>query len=90
VIHTALGDLIGMQEYPLPSAYADGRCDVLRTADDIVRRRRAPIKAQILRKRHFAAQVHLRLQTGEVIMAHVPSHHDHALVVDRDPRRVGR
>ncbi len=81
VVHTALGDLLDMQECPLPSAYPDGICDVLLRADDIVHDDAAPVKAQILRKAFRGSEFlyTLKLQSGESVMAHVPSHHDHAL-----------
>ena len=81
VVHTALGDLNDMQECPLPNAYPDGMCDVLLRADDIVHDDAAPVKAQILRKAFRGSEFlyTLKLQSGESVMAHVPSHHDHAL-----------
>ncbi len=81
VVHTALGDLVDMQECPLPDAYADGLCDVLLRADDIVHDDNAPVKAQILRKAFRGSEFlyTLRLKTGETAMAHVPSHHNHAV-----------
>ncbi|WP_096699352.1 ABC transporter ATP-binding protein [Polaromonas sp. AER18D-145] len=81
VVHTALGDLSDVLECPLPSAYPDGICDVLLRADDIVHDDAAPVKAQILRKAFRGSEFlyTLQLQTGETVMAHVPSHHDHAL-----------
>lgn len=81
VVHTALGNLSDMLECPLPGAYPDGLCDVLLRADDIVHDDAAPVKAQILRKSFRGSEFlyTLQLQTGETVMAHVPSHHDHAL-----------
>ena len=81
VVHTALGDLVDMQECPLPTAYADGLCDVLLRADDIVHDDDAPTKAKIVRKAFRGSEFlyTLRLHTGEMVMAHVPSHHNHAL-----------
>ncbi len=81
VVHTALGDLNDMQECPLPNAYPDGMCDVLLRADDIVHDDAAPVKAQILRKAFRGSEFlyTLKLRSGESVMAHVPSHHDHAL-----------
>jgi iron(III) transport system ATP-binding protein len=81
VVHTALGDLADVQECPLPDAYADGVCDVLLRADDIVHDDNAPVKAQILRKAFRGSEFlyTLQLKTGETVMAHVPSHHNHAL-----------
>jgi iron(III) transport system ATP-binding protein len=81
VVHTALGDFIDMQECPLPSAFPEGLCDVLLRADDIVHDDNAPVKAQILRKAFRGSEFlyTLQLKTGETLVAHVPSHHDHAL-----------
>jgi iron(III) transport system ATP-binding protein len=81
VVHTALGDLTDLEECPLPGAYANGLCDVLLRADDIVHDDDAPVKAQIMRKAFRGSEFlyTLRLATGEALMAHVPSHHDHAL-----------
>ena len=81
VVHTALGDLTDLEECPLPSAYAGGLCDVLLRADDIVHDDDAPVRAQIMRKAFRGSEFlyTLQLPTGETLMAHVPSHHDHAL-----------
>ena len=81
VVHTALGDFIDVQECPLPDAYPDGLCDVLLRADDIVHDDDAPVKAKILRKAFRGSEFlyTLQLKTGETLVAHVPSHHDHAL-----------
>ena len=81
VVHTSLGDLEDLQECPLPSAYPGGLCDVLLRADDIVHDDHAPVKAQILRKAFRGSEFlyTLRLSSGETVVAHVPSHHDHAL-----------
>jgi iron(III) transport system ATP-binding protein len=56
-------------------------CDVLLRADDIVHDDAAPVKAEIVRKSFRGSEFlySLRLQTGEMVMAHVPSHHDHKL-----------
>ena len=79
LVHTALGDLIDMDECPLPSAYPNGECDVLLRADDIVHDDDAPVKAQIVRKAFRGSEFlyTLKLKTGETVVAHVPSHHDH-------------
>jgi iron(III) transport system ATP-binding protein len=81
VVSTALGDLYDMQECPLPGAYPGGLCDVLLRADDIVHDDAAPVKAQIMRKSFRGSEFlyTLQLTSGETVMAHVPSHHDHAL-----------
>ena len=81
VVHTALGDLTDMTECPLPGAFASGECDVLLRADDIVHDDDAPVKAQIMRKAFRGSEFlyTLRLRTGETVLAHVPSHHDHKI-----------
>jgi iron(III) transport system ATP-binding protein len=81
VVSTALGELNDIQECPVPDAYPSGLCDVLLRADDIVHDDDSPVKAQILRKAFRGSEFlyTLRLHGGEVVMAHVPSHHDHAL-----------
>src|SRR5665647_1366566 len=78
VVHTVLGDLMDLQECPLPSAYAGGLCDVLLRADDIVHDDHAPVKAEILRKAFRGSEFlyTLRLASGDTVMALVPSHHD--------------
>jgi iron(III) transport system ATP-binding protein len=54
---------------------------VLLRADDIVHDDEAPVKAQIVRKAFRGSEFlyTLRLATGETLLAHVPSHHDHRL-----------
>ena len=81
VVSTALGNLTDLQECPVPSAYEGGLCDVLLRADDIVHDDNAPVKAQIVRKAFRGSEFlyTLQLATGESVVAHVPSHHDHAL-----------
>ena len=56
-----------------------GTCDVLLRADDIVHDDEAPVKAEILRKAFRGSEFlyTLRLDSGQTVMAHVPSHHDH-------------
>jgi len=79
VVQTALGALTDVAECPLPCAYPSGHCDVLLRADDIVHDDDAPVKAEILRKAFRGSEFlyTLRLRSGETVMAHVPSHHDH-------------
>ena len=79
VVHTPLGDLADVQECPLPDAFPGGECDVLLRADDIVHDDASPVKAQIERKAFRGSEFlyTLRLASGEQVMAHVPSHHDH-------------
>jgi iron(III) transport system ATP-binding protein len=79
VVHTAVGALADMQECPLPDAYPGGECDVLLRADDIVHDDASSVKACIERKAFRGSEFlyTLRLPTGERLLAHVPSHHDH-------------
>ncbi len=81
VVQTALGQLSDVAECPLPSAYAKGECDVLLRADDIIHDDDAPAKARIVRKAFRGSEFlyTLQLPTGETLMAHVPSHHDHKI-----------
>ena len=78
-VHTVLGALEDLQECPLPEAYPGGDCDVLLRADDIVHDDLSPVKARIERKAFRGSELlyTLRLASGEQVMAHVPSHHDH-------------
>jgi iron(III) transport system ATP-binding protein len=54
---------------------------VLLRADDIVHDDASPVQGQILRKAFRGSEFlyTLRLASGETVMAHVPSHHNHAL-----------
>lgn len=81
LVQTALGELSDAAECPLPTAYPDGECELLLRADDILHDDAAPVKAQIERKIFRGAEFlyTLRLASGERLMAHVPSHHDHQL-----------
>ncbi len=78
-LQTALGELEDANECLLPSAYPDGRCDVLLRADDVVHDDEAPVKACIERKVFRGAEFlyTLRLADGTQLVASVPSHHDH-------------
>ncbi|PKO27258.1 MAG: ABC transporter ATP-binding protein [Betaproteobacteria bacterium HGW-Betaproteobacteria-9] len=80
-VQTPLGALHDVEECPLPSAYESGLCDVLLRADDIVHDDLAPAKAQIVRKAFRGSEFlyTLRLPSGETLMTHVPSHHNHAV-----------
>ncbi len=81
VVQTPLGDLTDVAECPLPCAFAGGACDVLLRADDIVHDDHAPVKAEIIRKAFRGSEFlyTLRLASGETVMAHVPSHHNHKI-----------
>ena len=63
----------------LPETLSLGPCDVLLRADDIVHDDASPVRALIERKAFRGSEflLTLRLKTGEQVMAHVPSHHDH-------------
>jgi iron(III) transport system ATP-binding protein len=81
VVQTPVGELTDMAECPLPCAYAGGQCDVLLRADDIVHDDLAPVKAEIVRKSFRGSEFlyTLRLASGQMVLAHVPSHHDHRI-----------
>ena len=81
VVQTPLGDLTDVAECPLPCAFASGECDVLLRADDIVHDDAAPVKAEIIRKAFRGSEFlyTLRLESGQTVLAHVPSHHDHKI-----------
>lgn len=80
-VHTPLGEIDNPNECPLPSAYPDGQCDVLLRADDILHDDDSPVKGRIERKAFRGSEFlyTLRLATGEQVLTHVPSHHDHQL-----------
>jgi iron(III) transport system ATP-binding protein len=91
----AIGDVIGVMHeghlhqwddaytlYHRPAThFVAGECEVLLRADDIVHDDDAPVKAQILRKAFRGSEFlyTLQLKTGETVLAHVPSHHDHKI-----------
>jgi iron(III) transport system ATP-binding protein len=81
VVQTPLGNLIDVAECPLPCAFSGGACDVLLRADDIVHDDHAEVKAEIIRKAFRGSEFlyTLRLDSGETVMAHVPSHHNHKI-----------
>jgi iron(III) transport system ATP-binding protein len=78
-VHTPVGELDDPAECPLPEAFPNGECDVLLRADDIVHDDDSPVKARIERKAFRGSEFlyTLRLDSGEQVLAHVPSHHDH-------------
>jgi len=81
VLQTPLGQLRKPADGPLEweTWQTDSTCDVLLRADDIVHDDEAPVKAEILRKAFRGSEFlyTLRLDSGQTVMAHVPSHHDH-------------
>jgi iron(III) transport system ATP-binding protein len=80
-LRTPLGLLDHATDCPLPAGFADGRCEVLLRADDVVHDDDAPVKAKIERKVFRGAEFlyNLRLADGTALIASVPSHHDHAV-----------
>ncbi len=78
-VHTPLGELNDVAGCPLPEAFPNGECDVLLRADDIVHDDASAVRALIERKAFRGSEflLTLRLDSGERVMAHVPSHHDH-------------
>ena len=81
VVQTPLGRLHDVGECPLPSAYEDGQCEMLLRADDIIHDDASCTKGQIVRKAFRGSEFlyTLRLASGETVMTHVPSHHNHDL-----------
>jgi iron(III) transport system ATP-binding protein len=81
VAQTPLGELTDLAECPLPASYPGGECDVLLRADDVVHDDASPVKAQIVRKSFRGSEFlyTLRMANGQDMLAHVPSHHDHAV-----------
>jgi iron(III) transport system ATP-binding protein len=79
VVQTPLGRLHDVGECPLPSAYKDGQCEMLLRADDIIHDDASSIHGQIVRKAFRGSEFlyTLRLASGETVMTHVPSHHNH-------------
>ncbi|MBG6079031.1 iron(III) transport system ATP-binding protein [Rubrivivax gelatinosus] len=80
-LQTPLGALAGTAECPLPGAFPGDDCELLLRADDVVHDDTSPVKACIERKAFRGAEFlyTLRLAGGERLLAHVPSHHDHAI-----------
>jgi iron(III) transport system ATP-binding protein len=78
-VQTPLGDLQDIAECPLPNNYPAGLCDMLLRADDILHDDASLVKGQIVRKAFRGSEFlyTLRLCSGETVMAHVPSHHNH-------------
>jgi iron(III) transport system ATP-binding protein len=75
---TALGKLHDISPEELASL-SMGECDVLLRADDIVHDDASLVQAKIIRKAFRGSEFlyTLKLKTGEMVLAHVPSHHDH-------------
>ena len=81
VARTPLGDLTDIDGCLLPASYPGGECDVLLRADDVVHDDSSPVRARIVRKAFRGSEFlyTLELANGLTVMAHVPSHHDHAM-----------
>ena len=77
---TPLGELHDVSPAVLASLPV-GAVDVLLRADDILHDDASPVQAEIVRKAFRGNEFlyTLRLKTGEIVLAHVPSHHDHQL-----------
>jgi iron(III) transport system ATP-binding protein len=75
---TPLGQLHDVAPETL-SSLAEGQCDLLLRADDIVHDDASPTLAQITRKAFRGNEFlyTLQLKTGQEVLAHVPSHHNH-------------
>lgn len=80
-VQTVLGLLSDEHEVNEVDLVHDARCDVLLRADDIVHDDHAAVKAEIIRKAFRGSEFlyTLSLQSGDIVLAHVPSHHDHHL-----------
>jgi iron(III) transport system ATP-binding protein len=81
--HARLRSPLGEQPLPdgLPPEWGLGDCDLLLRADDIVHDDDSEVLATILRKAFRGAEFlyTLKLDSGQTVMALVPSHHDHAV-----------
>ena len=80
-VATVLGLLTDELDASQVGGLDDRACDVLLRADDIVHDDEAQVKAEIIRKAFRGSEFlyTLRLQSGDIVLAHVPSHHDHKL-----------
>ena len=80
-VQTVLGLLTDDHEADEVDLADDSRCDVLLRADDIVHDDHALVQAEIIRKAFRGSEFlyTLRLRSGDIVLAHVPSHHDHHL-----------
>lgn len=75
MVQSTLGSIVSKEKL------AQGRCDILIRADDVIHDDASPTQAKILRKSFRGSEFlyTLELQGGETVLAHVPSHHDHAV-----------
>src|SRR6218665_883930 len=80
LLQTPLGPVNGVAAAQAAASLAQGGPqDLLLRADDVVHDDAAPIKAEVMRKAFRGSEFlyTLRLASGETVLAHVPSHHDH-------------
>ncbi len=77
---TPLGALHGIDQQEL-DRLSLGPCDILLRADDIIHDDTAQVQARIVNKAFRGNEFlyTLELRTSELVMAHVPSHHDHRI-----------
>ncbi len=80
-VETALGLLKDVTDSSEPPVFSGNECEVLLRADDVLHDDASPVRARIERKAFRGAEFlyTLRLASGEPLLAHVPSHHDHAV-----------
>ena len=80
-VKTVLGLLTDAHDVKDQTQQEEIECEVLLRADDIVHDDHASVKAEIIRKAFRGSEFlyTLRLQSGDIVLAHVPSHHDHQL-----------
>lgn len=80
-VQTVLGLLSDELEASERVSEDETHCDVLLRADDIVHDDAALVQAEIIRKAFRGSEFlyTLRLHSGDMVLAHVPSHHDHTL-----------
>jgi iron(III) transport system ATP-binding protein len=78
IVATPLGEFA---DHRVGAAASGEQYDILLRADDVVHDDTAPVKAQILRKAFRGSEFlyTLQLRSGETVLAHVPSHHDHQI-----------
>jgi iron(III) transport system ATP-binding protein len=82
VLQTPLGPVNGAAAAQAAASLAQGGPqDLLLRADDVVHDDEAPVKAEVMRKAFRGSEFlyTLRLASGETVLAHVPSHHDHRI-----------
>jgi iron(III) transport system ATP-binding protein len=77
---TPLGELHGLHPHEQDRLHI-GPCDILLRADDIVHDDASAVQARILHKAFRGNEFlyTLELQSGDTVLAHVPSHHDHSI-----------